>query len=169
MFRIPLSDDDDLMWGYFVFEAARGGVSVPSWVFLAVPPVVEERLGVAEADLTDEHVDQLLAAMPEDPSDAVAPYLAAVGLAVPGPDDEFRLDSATVRGSFRDAVGFVDLLHDAALDLRRQYGAEHFYACTDALEDPAAWEARAAVTAMLYLLILAEREPDPEQEARQEG
>lgn len=168
MFRIPLSDGDDLMWGYFVFEAARGGVSVPAWVLLAVPPVVEERLGIAEDDLSDEHVDELLGALPDDPSEVMGPYLAAVGLPVPEPGDEFRLEVAP-RGSFRDAVGFVDLLHDAALDLRQQYGAEHFYACTEALEDPADWDARAAVSAMLYLLIIAEREPDPEQAAEQRG
>ena len=46
-----------------------------------------------------------------------------------------------------------DLLHDAALQVRASYGPDGFFASCDAIEGDK-WDARSAVAAMLYLLLL---------------
>ena len=156
MIRIPLADQPALPWGYFVLQAARGAVRVPEWVWLAVPAVAAARLGLSDEEaVTAAHLDELLALLPEDPRPVLGRLLVAVELPVPDPEkDRLHLEEAAVRGAFREAVDHRVLLHDAAMLLLLDYGPEAFYACTDAIDDPDTWDARGAVTAMMYLLVL---------------
>ena len=155
MLRIPLAWTDDLPWGYFVLQAARGSVRVPDWVLLSIPAVVGQRLGISPEDVTDEDVERALAQLPPDPVPALAQLLTAVEVEVPVPGvSQSRLGVDQARGSFREAVDHVALLHDAALELRQQYGPEGFFSAVDAVSNEERWDARGAVAAVMYLLVL---------------
>jgi len=152
--NIPLTGADPLPWGFFVLQAARGGVQVPDWVLLAIPAVVSARLGIPAEEVTGEDVERALEALPADPVPLLERLLEPVDLPVPSKRATFRLGDEAALGAFREAVDHLALLHDAALMVRLDYGSEGFFACCDALEDPAVWDARGAVAAMIYLLLL---------------
>jgi len=155
MLRIPLAWADDLPWGYFVLQAARGSVRVPDWVLLAIPEVVGLRLGIPPDDVTDEDVERALRQLPADPVPVLSQLLSAVDLEVPDPSSaEPRLGADEAQGSFREAVDHVALLHDAALQVRQQYGPEGFFSSIDASSNQERWDARGAVAAVMYLLVL---------------
>lgn len=152
---IPVEGDVALPWDYFVLEAARGGVRVPDWVLAAVRPAVGARLGIDPESVTGDEVEQALAHLPPDPEHFLGGLLLVAGLAVPDPKaDDLVLGEASVLGSFRPAVGGPDLFRDACLVVLLDYSREGFLACMDAIEDPERWDARGAVAAMLYLLLL---------------
>lgn len=152
MFRIPVPGEDDLLWGYFVLQAAMGSPRVPDWTLVAAPELVARRLGVDGSTVGADEVDAALALLPEEPAYVLSRLLRDADVKLPAVDDGVRLSDAAVRGTFRTPVDQRDVLHDAALLVRRHYGAEHFYACVDRLDAP--YDAVAAVAAMMYLLVL---------------
>lgn len=151
--KIPQEGEPDLPWGYFVLQAARGSTKVPDWVLLAVPGTVGRVLGVPPGEVTEEQVALALDRLPADPAPLLGFLLAVVDEGLPPPHARPRLEAAAALGSFREAVNFRDLLHDAALIVRESYGSEGFYECFEAIEGDS-WDARAAVAAMLYMLLL---------------
>jgi len=156
MLRIPQSGADDLPWGYFVLQAARGSVRVPDWVLLAIPEVVGERLGIRPEDVTDDDVERAFRQLPPDPVPVLSQLLSAVELEVPEPGTAApRLGADQAQGCFREAVDHVALLHDAALRVRKRYGAEGFFSSVDAVSSQERWDARDAVAAVMYLLVLS--------------
>jgi len=151
---LPLLDQPALPWSFLVLEAARGGVAVPDWLFLAVPGVVGEVLGMPAEEVQGAHVDQALLRLPDSPLALLWGLLMAVDEELPRPGAALRLDHEAVVGSFREAVPLVDLLHDAAVIVQQSYGADGFFDCMASLEDPDSWDARGAVAAGMYLMLL---------------
>jgi hypothetical protein len=143
----------DLPWHYFVLQAARGAVRVPEHVLFAVVPAVAGRLGVPEETVEGEHVDRALLLLPESPDFVVERMARLMDFGAPVAADRPRLPPEAALGSFREPVSQTDLVHDALLSLRQRYGKEHFLHCMDAIEGER-WDARAAVAAMIYLLLL---------------
>ncbi len=153
-FNIPVEGEPDLPWDYFVLQAARGGVRVPLWVGLAVTRAIGDRLGKSADEVTGEEVEAVLGGLPEDPSPKLLWLFRRFEQPIPSSADAFRLSEDQVRGSFRGVVPQLDLVHDAALMLLREYSSEHFFACMEAIEDPEQWDARAAIAAMLYVCLV---------------
>lgn len=152
---IQLEGDNDLPWDYFLLQAARGGVRVPDWVLFALPPAVGAALGRLPSDVTDDDLERAFEQLPRDPTWLLHRLMKPLELQVPNPGEVgLVLAESQARGSFREAVGMPDLLHDAALVLQLDYGRAGFAACMEAIEDPSDWDARAAVAAMVYLLLL---------------
>lgn len=152
--RIPIVGQQDLPWGWFVLQAARGAVQVPDWLWLAIPGIVGARLGVSPDEITEDHIDRALALLPDDPRPVLARLLGPLEVPVPDPTrDPLRLDDESPRGTFREAVDQHALAHDAALILLGDYGPGGFFACTESVEEER-WDARGAVAAMMYLLVL---------------
>jgi hypothetical protein len=151
---VPLDGEPDLPWDYFVLQAARGSVRVPDWVLLAVPRTVADRLGIAPAEVREAELEQALALLPPDPRVMLAAQLARADVPIPAPTSGLRLEATAALGPFRDAVSSADLLHDVAVVLQRDYGRAGFYAAVESLEDPVRWDARGAVVAMVYLMLL---------------
>jgi len=151
--KIPQEGEPDLPWGYFVLQAARGSTKVPDWVLLAVPGTVSRVLGIAPGDVTEDDLATALEKLPPDPAPLLGFLLAVVDEGLPPAHSRPRLKDDAALGAFREAVDFKDLLHDATLMVRESYGVEGFYECFEAIEGDR-WDARAAVAAMLYLLLL---------------
>jgi hypothetical protein len=152
--NIPIEGEPDLPWFYFVLQAARGSPRVPYWVLLAIPAAVGQRLGIPAADVTGDHLEEALGRIPTDPAPFLYVLLGQGGLAVPEPGAAPRLAPEAARGSARDAVASDALLHDAALLLVNDFTRDGFFARVDGTEGPD-WDARDAVAAMLFCVLLA--------------
>jgi len=144
----------DLPWDYFVLQAARGGIRVPEWVGLAITRSVGDHLGKSADQVTGQDVDAALEGLPGDPAPRLSWLFRRFEQPIPSPTAGLRLSEKSVRGSFRPVVAQLDLVHDAAVLLQQHYSAEHFFECTEGLEDPDTWDARAAVIAMLYVCLI---------------
>ena len=142
-----------LPWDYFVLQAARGSVKVPTWVLLALPEAVSWQVGVAPEDVTEAHVEEALMCLPEDPTGVLTLLFDLFEADLPGPGSFLKLDDQAPLGSFREAVAQLDLLHDAAIILQTQYDAAGFMACMESIEGDD-WDARGAVAAMMFLMLL---------------
>lgn len=152
---IPLEGEEHLPWDYFVLEAARGGVKVPTWVLKAVRCAVATRLCLTLEAVDGEHIDQVIKELPPSPRPLLLQLLSHLNLAVPQLGvDSCRLRSDQAIGSFRDSVGSPDLLWDAALAVQDEYGADGFYNNFEQALKGKEWDAVAAVASMIYLLLV---------------
>jgi hypothetical protein len=152
--NIPLDGEPDLPWHYFVLQAARGSSQVPHWVLLAIPAAVGQRLSIPADTVTGEHLDRALGRLPVDATPVLQLILSQAGLSLPDPGASPRLRPEAALGSYRDAVPSDDLLHDAVLRLQSDFSRDGFIARVDGT-DGAAWDARDAVAAMLFCVLLA--------------
>jgi hypothetical protein len=150
--NIPIYGQVDLPWSFFLLQAARGSVRVPEWVERAVPAVVAARVAKKPEDVDEDDLNEALALLPEDPSAVLWRLLLAMDSDLPD-HGQLMLDEAQVLGSFRPAVGQVDLLRDVATMMMADYSPEAFRACLASIEGDA-WDARGAVAAMVYLLLI---------------
>ena len=148
---IPISGEIPLPWDYFLTQAAIGGARVPEWLMLAVPEAIGLHHGIPSDDVTGEHVDNAMANLPTDPMPYLRRVFSFLDLATPQATDPLRLEPEAARGSGRSIVSQADLLHDAAVLLLQDYGAERFFSLCDEVLDHEDWDARCAVAAMLYL------------------
>jgi hypothetical protein len=152
--NIPVEGEPDLPWHYFVLQAARGSSRVPYWVLLAIPAAVGQRLSIPAADVTGDDLEVALGRLPTDPTPFLHVLLGQGGLDVPERGSVPRLAPEAARGSAREAVASDDLLHDAALRLVEDFTRDGFVARVDGTEGPD-WDARDAVAAMLFCVLLA--------------
>lgn len=157
MLCLPQYREPDLPWSYLVLQVARGARWVPERLVLTVAAVVAEHLGLDPDEVDEHHLDEALRGLPDDPAPFLARLLKPAGLALPDPDDDdLRLEEAAVRGPDRPAVDQVLLLHDAALVVLGDFGPDGFLACMESLDEPD-WDARRALAAAMYLLLLGGR------------
>ena len=152
MFRlvIPLYQEPPLPWGYFMLQAARGGVDVPYWAHAALPLAVADRCNLTPEAVDDDHLYECVERI--TPLATLNLLTDFMELKLPNASTPLRLREEALWAPHHPTVPQHDLLHDVAVTMQQQFGCAPLRTAMRQLEDPKAWNRRAAVAVMVYAL-----------------
>lgn len=143
-------------WDYFLVEAGRGGGRVAGWVHGTVCVLAADHAGVPVEHAEDAHLAAWLDTLPPSPDRWLDAMLSSFRLSVHTLGAVHVEAEAT--GTPIAPIPAHTLVHDASIQLRRNYGPARLAALLDQIES-APQSALAVCEASLYLLLLMEGEP----------